>query len=109
MSFQNIKVIDGVAVLAGATNDPVTVKMDDSLNEILIYVINAGDSTNLTVKIYSSPDGIIQAPLSTLTLSTTAAVADVPVSIVPAYLIFVASNGDATNATTYDVIISKRA
>lgn len=109
MSLQHVKIIDGATVAAGATNDPVAVKMEDSLNQIIIYVENKGASTNLTVNVYSSFDGILQAPLQPFTLNTTVKVGHVPVSVVPGYLIFVASNGDLENATAYDVTVSKRA
>jgi hypothetical protein len=109
MSFQNIIPISAVAVDAGAANDPVSVKMDASLNEIIIYIKNLGASTNLTVLVESSPDGTIKAPLQTVTLNTTTTTASIPVSVVPAFLIFTATNSDSSNATTYSVIISKRA
>jgi hypothetical protein len=111
MSFQNITPISAVAVAAGAANNPVSVEMDATLNEILIYVKNLGDSTNLTVSIESSPDaeGVFRAPLQPCVLNTTVRTVGIPVSIVPAYLWFTATNSDPTNATTYSVIISKRA
>lgn len=109
MSFQTIAVLSDVAVAAGTTNDPVAVKMDDSLTEAIVYIVNRGASTSLTVIINSSPDGSIKAPLQPVTLNaTTATTAGIPVSIVPQYLVFNAVNNDASNATTYDVIISKR-
>ena len=108
MSFQNITAINAVAVAAGAANDPVSVEMDASLNEAIIYIKNLGDSTNLTVLVESSPDGTIKAPLQTVTLGTTATTVSIPVSVVPAFLIFTATNSDSSNATTYSVIISKR-
>jgi len=111
MSFQNITAINAVAVAAGAANDPVPIQLDYSLNEILIYVKNIGDSTNLTVLLESSPDaeGVFKAPLQTCTLSTTTRTAVIPVSNVPAYIFVTATNSDSSNATTYSVIISKRA
>lgn len=109
MSFNNVKVISSAAVSAGATNDPVVVKLEDTLNQIIIYVVNEGDSTNLTVNVGSSPDGVNNAPLQPVTLSTALRVAQIPVDIVPAYLIFKATNHDTTNATKYSVIISQRA
>lgn len=109
MSFKNETVISGAAVAAGAINNPVAVKMDDSLNEVIVYIVNKGASTNFTVTVHSSPDGTVKAPLQPVALNTTNTTAEIPISIVPQYLVFVAVNGDAVNATTYDVIISKRA
>ena len=110
MSFQNVTIISDAAVVAGATNNPVAVAMDDSLNEIIIYVVNTGASTSLSLTVYSSPDGTIKAPLQPFTLNaTTVTTGQVPISVVPKYLIFIAINGDAVNATTYNVIVSKRA
>jgi predicted transcriptional regulator len=109
MTLQNQTVLSAVAVATSTTNDPVSVKMDDGLNEIIVYVVNKGASTNLTVTVYSSPDGTIKSAIQPFTLSTTVTTGHVPITVVPQYLVFVAVNGDASNATTYDVIVSKRA
>lgn len=110
MSMQSVTVISGEAVAAGATNNPVAVKLEDSLNEAIVYVVNKGASTNLAVTVYSSPDGTIISELQPFVLNaTTTTTGHVPITVVPSYLVFVATNSDLSNATTYDVIVSKRA
>jgi len=108
MSFGSVKVINNVAVAAGATNEPIIVPMDDTLQSVLIYVIHKGASSNLAIDIGSSPDGIINAPIQPLTLDSTSRPAEVQVDNVPGFLIFTAKN-NGTVPTAYDVIISKRA
>jgi len=108
MSFGSVKVIDNVAVAAGATNAPIVVPMDDTLQSILIYVVHKGASGNLAIDIGSSPDGIINAPIQPLTLDSTSRPVEIQVDIVPGFLIFTAKNNGAVS-TAYDVIISKRA
>ncbi len=109
MSFNSVKVLDSIAVEAGEANDPVAVKIGETINQIIIYVVNEGDSTNLTVEIGSSPDGVINASLHPVTLNTSTKVAQIPIAVVPAYIIFKAINYDSVNATSYSVIISRRA
>jgi hypothetical protein len=109
MSFGHTTVINKVAVDAGATNEPVAVPMDETLDAIIIYVINNGESTDLRVSVYSSPDGVIKAPLETLYTTKTNPTQSKDVYMVPGYLVFVAQNADGVNATDYSVIISKRA
>jgi hypothetical protein len=109
MSFNKSIAVNKVAVDAGATNNPVAVMLDDTLYNILVYIVNEGASTNLEVSLGSSPDGVINAPAQKATLNQTTKAAVFPFTVVPAYLIFTAKNLDASNATTYSVIISKRA
>ncbi|MEN6552287.1 MAG: hypothetical protein ABFC34_05295, partial [Methanobacterium sp.] len=108
----SVTVINNVSVAAGATNNPVVVPLEDSLNQILIYPENTGNSTNLTINIYSSPDsdGETKASLQPVTLDNTddGKCAEIPVNNVPKNLVFVAINNDEVNATTYRVKISKR-
>ena len=109
MSFVNATPINAVAVNTSTANDPVAVSLE-GINQAIIYVRNIGDSTNLSVLIESSPDsdGTIKAPLQTFTLNTTTRTGSIPLSVVPAYIFVTATNSDASNATTYSVIISKR-
>ncbi len=109
MSFQNITPISEVPVAAGASNPPVVIELDDSLDEILIYVTNNGGSTNLVVNVESSPNGIRKAPLHSFNLDTTFRTSHIPVSVVPKYLVFTAINNDNTIPTSYTVDVSKRA
>ena len=109
MSLQSLKVIDGATVAASTTNDPVFVELPEQLQKILIYVVHTGESSSLTVLIGSSPDGVISAPIQSVTMSSTTDPVEVPVSNIPNYLSFTASNADTVNATSYDVIVSQRA
>jgi hypothetical protein len=111
MSQSSIPIIVAQAVAASESEASDAIPMEVQLSQIYIYVKNLGASTNLTVLIESSPDaaGTMKAPLQTFTLNTTTRVGSVPVSVVPAYLFFTATNSDAVNATTYSVTISKKA
>lgn len=109
MSFLTVTPISGQSVDAGTANDPVAVRIDDPLNEIIVYVNNDGDSTNLVINIGSSPDGEMSSTIQSLTLNTTVRTGHVPIKVVPRYLIFTATNNDSVNNTTYTVKISERA
>lgn len=115
MSYQTITAVNAQAltVSGGATPSvSTTLEIEDSVSQLYVYAKNLGNSTSLTVSIYASSDnsGTIKALIQTLTLNaTTTTMGAVPVSVPPKYLIITATNADAANATTYTIVIGKRA
>ncbi|MDD4521716.1 MAG: hypothetical protein PHW84_02025 [Methanosarcina sp.] len=107
MSKKSFKVIDGVAVAAGATGNPIPIKIEESINQAIVYIKNTGASTSLTVNIYSSYDGIEEGVLLPVTLDTTLESIPIIIDVVPEYLIFKPTNNDTQHATTFDVNITK--
>lgn len=109
MTKTPVNLINAQAVAASGSFTSTVQTLDDGVSQAVIYITNAGSSTNLSVLVSSSPDsaGTKKSPIQPVLLTATAGsnIGSVFLDVVPKYLWFTATNSDASNATTFSVDI----
>jgi hypothetical protein len=109
MTKNSVTLINAQAVDASGTHTSEVIPLEESLDKAIIYVINGGDSTEISVSVYGSPDedGTIKTLIKKFDLTDSTTQLSENLTVVPLFLWVEATNTDATNATTYTIIMTK--